>query len=89
MTFPAIWKGEAHERKIQIFRIDRGIISTYVFNNYEWSERLDAEVDRITLEYRKKDKIGRDKASVKHYLYKALAMGLWGFESLISYKSSQ
>lgn len=51
-------------------------IADYVFNNYEWSERLDAEVDRITLEYRKKDKIGRDKASVKHYLYKALAMGL-------------
>ena len=48
----------------------------YVFNNYEWSENLDSEVDRITLEYRKKDKIGRDKTSVKHYLYKALAMGL-------------
>ena len=51
-------------------------IADYVFNNYEWSERLDDEVDRITLEYRKKDRIGRDKTSVKRYLYKALAMGL-------------
>lgn len=34
-------------------------IIDYVFNNYEWSERLDDEVDRITLEYRNKGKIGR------------------------------
>ena len=51
-------------------------IARYVFGRYEWPESLDSEVDRITLEYRKKDKIGRDKASVKRYLYKALAMGL-------------
>ena len=51
-------------------------IAKYVLKNYEWPEKLDDEVDRITLEYRKKDKVGRDKASVKHYLYKALAMGL-------------
>lgn len=51
-------------------------IARYVFNRYEWPESLDSEVDRITLEYRKKDKIGRDKASVKRYLYTALAMGL-------------
>ena len=51
-------------------------IAKYVFNHYEWPESLDDEVDRITLEYRKKGKIGRDKASVKRYLYKALAMGL-------------
>ena len=51
-------------------------IVDYVFNHYEWSEKIDAEVDRITLEYRKKDKIGRDKVSVKRALYTALAMGL-------------
>ena len=48
----------------------------YVFNNYEWSERLDNEVDRITLEYRNKGKVGRNKPSVKRALYTALAMGL-------------
>lgn len=48
----------------------------YVFNNYEWSERLDDEVDRITLEYRNKGKVGREKPSVKRALYTALAMGL-------------
>ena len=41
-----------------------GIID-YVFNNYEWSERLDDEVDRITLEYRTKGKVGRNKVTVK------------------------
>ena len=51
-------------------------IAKYVFNRYEWPESLDDEADRITLEYRKKDKVGRDKASVKKYLYTALAMGL-------------
>ena len=51
-------------------------IAKYVFNHYEWPESIDSEVDRITLEYRKKDKVGRDKASVKRALYTALAMGL-------------
>ena len=51
-------------------------IIDYVFNNYEWSERLDNEVDRITLEYRNKGKVGREKPSVKRALYTALAMGL-------------
>ena len=51
-------------------------IAKYVFNNYEWPERLDSEVDRITLEYRNKGKIGREKPSVKRALYTALAMGL-------------
>ena len=51
-------------------------IIDYVFNNYEWSERLDDEVDRITLEYRNKGKVGREKPSVKRALYTALAMGL-------------
>ena len=51
-------------------------IIDYVFNNYEWSERLDSEVDRITLKYRNKGKVGREKPSVKRALYTALAMGL-------------
>lgn len=51
-------------------------IIDYVFNNYEWSERLDDEVGRITLEYRNKGKVGREKPSVKRALYTALAMGL-------------
>lgn len=51
-------------------------IIDYVFNNYEWSERLDNEVDRIVLEYRTKGELGRKKPSVKRALYTALAMGL-------------
>ena len=51
-------------------------IAKYVFNRYEWPESLDSEVDRITLEYRTKGNLGRDKASVKRALYTALAMGL-------------
>ena len=51
-------------------------IIDYVFNNYEWSERLDDEIDRITLECRNKGKVGREKPSVKRALYTALAMGL-------------
>lgn len=51
-------------------------IIDYVFNNYEWSERLDDEVDRITLEYRNKGKIGRNKATVKKALYTAYALGV-------------
>lgn len=59
--------------------LSRGLFSEIidcVFNNYEWSERLDDEVDRITLEYRNKGKVGRKKPSVKRALYTALAMGL-------------
>lgn len=51
-------------------------IADYVFNNYEWSERLDSEIDRIILEYRTKGELGRNKPSVKRALYTALAMGL-------------
>lgn len=43
---------------------------------YQWSERLDNEIDRITLEYRTKGRVGREKPSVKRALYTALAMGL-------------
>lgn len=51
-------------------------IVDFVFNNYEWSERLDSEVDRIILKYRTKGELGRKKPSVKRALYTALAMGL-------------
>ena len=59
--------------------LSRGLFSEiidYVFNNYEWSEKLDNEVDRIILKYRTRGKIGRKKPSVKRALYTALAMGL-------------
>ena len=51
-------------------------IADYVFNNYEWSESIDSEVDRITLEYRTKGKLGKNKASVKRALYTAYALGV-------------
>lgn len=51
-------------------------IIDYVFNNYEWSERLDDEVDRITLEYRNKGKVGREKTTVRKALYTAYALGV-------------
>ena len=53
-----------------------GDIARHVFNHYDWPESLDDEVDRITLEYRNKGKVGRNKPSVKRALYTALAMGL-------------
>ena len=53
-----------------------GKIAKYVFNNHEWPESLDKEVDRICLEYRTKGALGRDKESVKRTLYKAISMGL-------------
>ena len=51
-------------------------IIDYVFNNYEWSEKLDSEVDRITLEYRNKGRVGREKTTVKKALYTAYALGV-------------
>lgn len=51
-------------------------IIDYVFNNYEWSERLDNEVDRIILKYRTKGKIGCNKTSVRKALYTAYALGV-------------
>ena len=53
-----------------------GDMARYVFNNYEWSERLDDEVDRITLEYRTKGKIGREKTTVRKALYTAYMLGV-------------
>lgn len=51
-------------------------IIDYVFNNYEWAERLDDEVDRIILKYRNKGKVGRNKATVRKALYTAYALGV-------------
>ena len=51
-------------------------IADYVFNNYEWSETLDNEVDRIILKYRTEGKVGRNKISVRKALYKAYALGV-------------
>ena len=51
-------------------------IIDYVFNNYEWSERLDDEVDRIILKYRTKGRVGREKTTVRKALYKAYALGV-------------
>lgn len=51
-------------------------IIDYVFNNYEWSERLDNEIDRIILKYRTKGKLGREKATVRKALYTAYALGV-------------
>lgn len=51
-------------------------IIDFVFNNYEWSEKLDSEVDRITLKYRTKGKVGREKTTVRKALYKAYALGV-------------
>lgn len=51
-------------------------IIDFVFNNYEWSERLDNEVDRITLGYRTKGEVGREKTTVKKALYTAYALGV-------------
>lgn len=59
--------------------LSRGLFSEiidYVFNNYEWSERLDDEVDRITLEYRNKGRVGREKTMVRKALYTAYALGV-------------
>lgn len=59
--------------------LSRGLFSEiidYVFNNYEWSERLNNDVDRITLEYRNKGKVGREKTSVRKALYTAYALGV-------------
>ena len=51
-------------------------IIDFVFNNYEWSDRLDSEVDRIILKYRTKGKTSRNKATVRKALYKAYSLGV-------------
>lgn len=51
-------------------------IARYVFNNYDWPDKLDDDADRIMLEYRTKGKTGRDKIAVRKTLYKAYALGV-------------
>jgi hypothetical protein len=51
-------------------------IIDFVFNNYEWSEKLDNEVDRIILKYRTRGKVGRNKVTVRKALYKAYMLGV-------------
>ena len=51
-------------------------IASYVFNNYDWPDRLDDEVGRIILKYRTKGKLGRNKATVRKALYTAYALGV-------------
>jgi hypothetical protein len=51
-------------------------IASYVFNNYDWPDRLDDDADRIMLEYRTRGKVGRNKITVRKALYKAYALGV-------------
>ena len=51
-------------------------IASYVFNHYEWPDKLDDDADRIMLEYRTKGKTGMDKIAVRKALYKAYALGV-------------
>lgn len=51
-------------------------IAKYVFNNYDWSTELDEDIERIARKYRSKEGLGRNKASVKHYLYRAYMLGV-------------
>ena len=51
-------------------------IASYVFNHYDWPDKLDDDADRIMLEYRTKGKTGMDKIAVRKALYKAYALGV-------------
>lgn len=51
-------------------------IASYVFNNYDWPDRLDDDADRIMLEYRNKGKVGREKTTVRNALYTAYSLGV-------------
>ncbi len=51
-------------------------IASYVFNHYDWPDKLDDDADRIMLEYRTKGKTGRDKITVRKALYKAYMLGV-------------
>lgn len=51
-------------------------IASYVFNHYDWPDKLDDDADRIMLEYRTKGKTGRNKIAVRKALYKAYALGV-------------
>ena len=51
-------------------------IAKFVFNNYDWSAELDEDIDRIARRYRSKKDLGRNKSTVKHYLYRAYMLGV-------------
>lgn len=51
-------------------------IIDFVFNNYEWPEKLDNEIYRIILKYKTKGKVGREKTTVRKALYTAYALGV-------------
>ena len=53
-----------------------GDIAKYVFNNYDWTAELDEDIDRIASKYRSKEGLGRNKPTVKHYLYRAYMLGV-------------
>lgn len=53
-----------------------GDIAKYVFNNYDWAVELDEDIDRIARRYRSKEGLGRNKPTVKHYLYRAYMLGV-------------
>ena len=53
-----------------------GDIAKYVFNNYDWAAELDEDIDRIASKYRSKEGLGRNKPTVKHYLYRAYMLGV-------------
>lgn len=51
-------------------------IVDFVFNHYDWPDKLDDDADRIMLEYRTKGKTGMDKIAVRKALYKAYMLGV-------------
>lgn len=51
-------------------------IVDFVFNHYDWPNKLDDDADRIMLEYRTKGELGRNKIAVRKALYKAYALGV-------------
>ena len=53
-----------------------GDIAKFVFNNYDWAAELDEDIDRIARRYRSKEGLGRNKPTVKHYLYLAFMLCL-------------
>lgn len=53
-----------------------GDIAKFVFNNYDWTAELDEDIDRIARRYRSKEGLGRNKPTVKHYLYRAYMLGV-------------
>lgn len=51
-------------------------VAKYVFNHYDWSDELDEDIDRIARKYRSKEGFGRNKPTVKYYLYRAYMLGV-------------